>query len=658
MLNFPNNPTIGEEYPTGTPRYFWDGTAWLSLSGKDQTLDSYELARVGQSLRVQELAKAEVGRSLDDALRIHDVASGITFNTSYLTGVVTYVPPTFGSTGMIQIAGVDVVLPRAVPVVDNELYVEAFQFGTTSDAVMIQAAVDYIEARGMKTLLKGSKASYVLSDIHTGAKPPEMVGKKQCILVRRPDIVWLDFTGATWGVESNNPTVAALDDVLAYGCSEFVASEGLVSRLRISGGGSWIDPADEPDYLIRADYTAIRYSVFSDVSGKYCRTSNLKLSGFVIEFDNCDMRNAQSKSNFELVVDPVDGGVTGAKTSILFKHCTADYAGLYGYSVTGGNGHTYIGFINSTGDHSGRTRSNATIEANTPVAASYFISGGFGIEMIACGSEFSTRALRIATCKGMAVRGLYCNGNGVKNGANARENILITGYSEDIVFEGYRENASLTQTYIATIEAPVGFHRSSVTLCATIADSRVLYIGGDKTVAAAAVMRKEDFYKQSMRCPTGGNLLFGKPLVGNNIEDFASQTSNAHEFDFTHTTDATGLDTLRVLQLVDQTRQGVLGVIVTVDVVRHEQVNPNPITSVLPERLVARASVYGGVFKLEDFKPTLGTVNEYPTVELYWSGPDLRIRTSEEYTQHHITVRIIGRLSAERMTYIPIGEPA
>lgn len=518
------------------------------------------------------------------------------------------------------------------------------------DRAALQSAIDFIEARGRRVYLKAGKPLIYIDTMYDGLLPTIMAGKSQGIVIKRPDLVWVDFGSAK--IINRVPN---LDDLVAIGSDTPLGSSAdyVFSNIFIDGG-TFVDILEEPQYIVRADYNVSRYCQFNRVVTRRSSMSNIKVCGFVIDFNNCDMRFAQQYANYEIVGASVDGVGGGARTALKFNHCVSDYAKLFGYSVVGSLGTTYCTWLNSTSDHVGRDRSGNTITDGSANSASFRGIGLFSADFLNCGSEFSTRAFWLETAKGVGITRCYTNNNGATDGSITNSQIRVEGYTEQLEIKGFRSSNLRNTTYDLSVTNPVAFNRNTIHIDDSIPDSRINFSGGTKSTAGAQVLRLSDFYKSGLRNPNGGSVVVGKPLKGNQDIDFFDQYSYTHDFDFLISTPAGGEPKIYdVLELTDVNRQGALYVVLDIIVGKSLAQVPT-----LPQRLQGKAAVNTGTFlptEETQLLPVDGSTLVYSGIVYYWSGNTLRIKITGAFVAGSVRVSVVCRPETGVMTYEPLG---
>lgn len=627
----------------------------------NNTVTSSSVAAIGGSFRDEWIEGITTGLDISLLHAGFNEDNNLTFDLSGEVGTVTNIPETFNTDGILEINGITKYLRRRDPVVSAERFVESYAIGVNAQdpdldwGPILRYAFKDISASGKRTKLKFGTPIYKIKTAQPSGDIPSgnpAFGKNVALWIERAELVCIEGNYSTIRIEGDTPAVQNLDDVICVARGD-VDEQPFVNWHNLTiDGGAWTDISKEPQYLIRADYNVVKYSSFNNIRGNRCVESNIKMCGFNLEFNHCDMRRAQTRANYELV--GVSGlGSGGTRTSFKFDHCVADYAGLYGFSVSGASGTTYCTWITCAADHIGRDRSNNTITANNAFAASYYGSALFSADFINCGSEFSTRAFRLNTAKGVGLTRCYTNGNGTTNGTTIDGQIIVGGFTEQLEIKGFRSGNLTNTTYDLVITNPVTLNNNSITIDDSIPNNRISFTG-TKSSTNSIITRLADYYREGMRRPSGGAVVAGKPLAGNVDVNFFNQNAYTHDFDFFITTAGGGAPKLyEVLELTNQANQGALYVVLDVMAGKSLAQVPTP-----PQRLQGKAAVNTGNFTPSvetQLIPIDGTASSFAGIVYYWSGNILRIKITEQFMSGSVRVSVVGRPEGSTMTYTPLG---
>lgn len=402
----------------------------------------------------------------------------------------------------------------------NGLWVEDF-IESDDSRIGIQAAIDYAETFSRKITVKSAGGNFLIKSKH----PTYNAG----LVITKPARVMIDFGGGTVSLDVSSGTVAGCDAVLAIAPTTEGLSDDLSIKDIILSGGNWTNPNDRPKNVIKADYFTLRYGKIENVRAYFSRESNILMSAFVMEFTKVRARFAGvNHSNFDLVVDSLDGTTGGARTGYLMQGCTADYAGMHGFNFTGVNGHTYCALINCHADNIGRDDSGKTILANIPTSSGYNLENVRVFNLVSCGVEVSTRMLTGENCRSMSVDGLYGVNNGSTSGEAIDAAIKLSGYYEKVNLRSFQDRdpvSVISKKLLLT--NPAAFNTNSVVTDGSIARSDIEYTGGEPSSSSTLVVSPEDIYVSGVRKGQGTGQVTGKPLTGNLSTNWFNQSQNA-----------------------------------------------------------------------------------------------------------------------------------
>lgn len=254
-----------------------------------------------------------------------------------------------------------------------------------------------------------------------------------------------------------------------------------LESLRLQGGAEGTPLLDRPEYIIKADYGCIRYSRFKDLHISVCQKDVFLICGFIILMQHCRARFAGPDGiGFNCVVAPLDGVVTGAKTGYHFNHCTVDFAGLHGFSLTGFNGTTYCKLTNCHVDFVGQNDSKQTIVANVPTTSAYNFDNVWGVVVEACGIEFCTRAITGNNTRLFYVDTLYSLGSGRGDNTATDSFIKLKGFMEQVAIKRTFSRSPRTNSNSLTsigVETPNRINISNAVIA-----SQLLEVGGSVTI--------------------------------------------------------------------------------------------------------------------------------------------------------------------------------
>jgi hypothetical protein len=397
-----------------------------------------------------------------------------------------------------------------------------------------------------------------LASFYPNALPTHATGKKVGLWVEDAEWCLFDLKDGRFLVDTTVDAMKNLDEILCV-CQETGDQAFMYIVNSRFDGGAWADIADEPDYNIRADYNVVKYSYFSRLHCRRAAESNIKIVGFVYQLDSCDARFASGRANFELTVAAVDGDGS-TRTGYRLTNCVADYAGLHGYQISGGNGTTYASLDTCAADHIGRDRSNVTIAANLATSCAYRLSAVFGFNMSACGAETSTRFARITGARSFTLENSYCTNMGPTDGTTAIANIEMDGFNENCSIEAFEEGTTTDLTYTLQVTTPTGFNNTQVKVDNSILRSRINVITTDNDSSAPFVIGGlEDFYERGVRSSGGDAKLYGKPTAGRASSQWFEQNNFFSENNFYMRT--LGADAVQpILTITNPGNDGFLGI--------------------------------------------------------------------------------------------------
>lgn len=532
--------------------------------------------------------------------------------------------------------------------VESEIYVEKFAPTTDYDSItdwqpILQEACDYIATSGKRTNLIAGRSQYLLGSLNTDSKAGTLLdGKKVALWVKRPDLVAFKFGRSEIKVDSSVSAMAAIDDVISvYSDGPTYESSGVYWEQVHVSGGDWPSESDEPDFNVRADYNAMRYCYFEDCEFRYARDTNFRLCGFAITMMKPDARFA-GKRNYEFTTDALDGD-SATRTSITLITPTADYAGFGGYRFSGVKGQTYLSMVNPGADHIGRDRSGNTITANIPFAAAYDLAAVFNLDVVSLGCEFSTRIIKANGCRGLNIGSVYSNDIGSTEPLNPVDAaILIEGTSGKIDIKNFNWSGERNISKKVRVDVADG---SPFTLDkdATILDSEIEYVNF-KTVKSTPVTDISKFYREG-GTSLGGVVVYGNPVAGRTEDNWIDQNVYMNEFDFLMTRGDVSGNVLNILTVDDKSKLGQLGVHITVKISKVSGSNP-----VAPATFSGGVTVYNGIAQMTELEQVSGPTS-YSTLDLQMSGSALSLFQDEDFSTAWINVQVVGRPSAETMTY-------
>lgn len=634
-----------------------DVVLYAPVLAESSTLTNLEVAGIGGSIHREAIVDIAEGVDITDVTGGYHDETGITFNLTGDAGVITSIPATFSTTGVLELNFITTQLRRRDPVVESKSSPEAYSMGVTIDAntdwgPIWRSMYKDLSRRGKRALVTCGHEKYLIKTPQPDGDIPEdnpAFGKKVALWCERADLIAINGGGAFVILDKDSPAVAGLDDQVCVSRGD-VDEQAFVNWQDITfHGGLWDDINDEPDYNLRMDYNITKYSYFKGVKTNRCRTTNWRICGFVNTIIHCDARFASAHSNLFIFGSSVFGG-TAARTGWTIQNNTFDYAGLYGLIIAGGSGHTYCSVINNTADHIGRDRQNNTIVANIGESAAYFFAGCFDFTWLSNGCEVSTRHLRINSSRIMNIQGLYSFGLGSTDAGNpVNEAIIVDGASSTISLKGYRAASATNLTYALRYETPAYANSLSIKRDDTIPNNKVDPAsgqGGDKTSSASVMMALEDMYIQGYR-KRGRDMVVGDPVTHDKSFSQSGLSSiNDHKF----TTGSGAVPVVyTLLQVDDITADGNLSTFITVKAGSSFGGVPK-----IPARYQWETAIDSSSFAMSPKNKVSLGAHDFD-LELAWAGDKLQLTTSEPFGTFSVETENNGRPSGASMSTTWVG---
>ncbi len=403
--------------------------------------------------------------------------------------------------------------------VKNGPFINVDHFGAndTDDARLpIQSAINFAENLSSDSTITGSGKVYTLNSVsvlptYGGNVGLYIINSSRVHVDLNNSIIQFDATDLVLGAIAKDALFA-----LAPTTSDESASVLFVNARLI--GGDFVDESHKPDTVFKADYFKMRYGTISEVQCDYAQVDVFSFRGFVFHFDRCRARFAGvNGAGFKFAT--VSGG---ANTTINVSSCAVDFAGLYGFLVTGTNGHTNCHFDNCAADFIGRDSSSITIPANVGLAYAYYISDVRVFNMTACGCEFSNSILKLKNARSFRVDGLFGVGMGHSDGLTEIDNnINITGFYEQISFKNFENRSPLAGGFdtIMAVENPGQFNTNNIQLDDSINPiTSVRFDGGNQSSSETPLIKSpQDLYLEQNRRGAGDVIKTGAKAIGADI---------------------------------------------------------------------------------------------------------------------------------------------
>lgn len=526
------------------------------------------------------------------------------------------------------------------------------QFGASSDVDCqgpIQAAIfkgqeGKLLSPATRRTITSAGQSYPIRSVYTGSLPSWAAGDTLALWLEDGEFCHFDFNMGTIYLDITQPAVAGITAVIGVVQESGDQANLNWNRIRVSGG-NWTTDTDRPEFNVKLDYNVLKYSEFNSVHCFYARTANFKGAGFAVNMTRCEARFASETANYQIFVDAVDGdGAT--RTSWTLTNCRADFAALYGFQMVGGNGHTYCVFNTCYADHIGRDDDNNTITANVADAAAYRLSAAFGVSLISCGSEFSTRYGRFSGARSLKLQTCYTNAMGTTEGSTVDGLIKVDGFCEQNDYTQLEVGSNLTNVdnYLYITKSST-FNNNSIHKNYGIPDNQIAFENtGTDSSAPSLITDIGHFYQGGVRNPGGDDLVSGDPIIGTDSSEWVDQSNYAAERHFRHQTDDTGTYTFPILTLTNPTNQGTLGIVAKVFAARSQGTIPELGTEFL---IRATANAGTNVVSID----TLGTAGTITSVTPVWNGDTLEISMTETFASVLIEAKAVGRPSTGTQTF-------
>ncbi|EKE84694.1 hypothetical protein [Idiomarina xiamenensis] len=518
-------------------------------------------------------------------------------------------------------------------------YINTKQFYLESDGKdirpSIQRAIDVVELMGLRRGLKISNPTLEdsvlkIQSLYDGELPALAEGRSVGIMIKRPDLVVIDWQHNTLAVDETVAELAAMDEVVSV-CPVSIGAKAFLHMCngRISGG-RWDAHGDRPTNVIKADYRNMSYSMWSEMQLEHAREDVLRFSGFVARFEKVRCRYAgELHSCFNFTAEAEDGD-SAARTGLLLDTCSADYAGLHGFSVSGNSGHTYCTLINCHADFIGRDDSNNTYASTLGSSYAYNIENVRGFKAIGLGVEFCTRALRAHNARTASFDVIYTLGLGHSDGSTEIDHaITYSGFFESGNLSNFElRNPSSAFTKRIKVSTPSQYNANSLKVDKTIPRSEISYNISRRTSANALIKTDEDDYRSGAKYLGGGKIV-GRPYdqqdEGNWFEPASQMPCNSVLF---RTSSSSVTEPL--LTITDNSKDAALAI--EIDIVQ-----VSAIGAAEPTKFLALIGVDEGGFRPAVMQKILGGNPTAPS--LAWSGSTLELTMPTTYSGYRVEVK-------------------
>lgn len=440
----------------------------------------------------------------------------------------------------------------------------------------IQRAIEFIEGSDIRQELRISppkvNSFHSIKSLYPSEQLPTLAaGDKLALVIKKPNLLKIVGVKNRIQLDLDIPELRGITAMLAIlPVTDANANELHIESVRLQGGAENTPLADRPEYIIKGDYSCIRYCRLKDVHISVSSKDSMIMCGFIMLVQHCRARFAgRQHVGFNCVVAPLDGIITGAKTGYHFDNCTVDYAGMYGFSLTGFNGHTYCKLTNCHVDFVGLDDNKQTIIDNVGQSSAYNLEEVWGVTLDTCGAEFCTRLLTGRNTRILTVDSLYGLGMG-RNDSN-------TPVSELIKLRGFMEQVSLKKVFARNstsggFETPLRlqlinqFHASNIDVDSSINIDQVIVepVPGfeqyNRSSKRNLVSSTDHFYESHTRRARGGAILDGEPLLGGKFNFWLNHENRAAEHSWKVNLGSSGVVTRPLLKVLNVNQDGLLGV--------------------------------------------------------------------------------------------------
>ena len=425
----------------------------------------------------------------------------------------------------------------------------------TDDGVGLRLMRDHAEALSRRVTLRSSGRNYLLQSTET---VPEYGGEVGLYMT---DInqVKINFGGSRISFDINEAGLGAAskDAVLALAppsASDSDYAFGNIQNLELSGG-NWPTEAERPTNVMKGDYDILAYCLFEDMLLMYASDSVWVTEGFVMMLTKIRARFAGvNGSGIQMIT------TSGAKTGYLLDCCTVDFAGLKGFQMLGGSGHTYCHLNNCHADFVGRDDNNVTIGANVGTAYAYSVSDIRVLNMTACGAEFCTGILRTNNPRSLSIDGLFSLGAGHSDGVTQVDNLInCTGFAEQVNIQNWENRSPMAGGSATTlaITNPVAFNTNSYQVDNSLTEGLIRFDGGNPTSGGVPLVTAPwQNYEGQARRGAGDVVMTGKNLIGSSDDDWYTSEDVIEQ---TFYVDNSGVPVPRDLFEIKSAVDGVIG---------------------------------------------------------------------------------------------------
>lgn len=511
-----------------------------------------------------------------------------------------------------------------------------------------QAAIEFAQkfkSVGGKRTITSLGGTYTLGSVYPDELPSHALGKRVALWVEDSEWCRWDLKDGRFIIDTTKDDMKNLDEILCV-CQESGDQAFMYMVNTRFDGGIWADPDDRPDYNIRADYNVMQYSYLSRINCRRAKQSNARIVGFVYQLDSCDFRFAKDYANYDIHVSSIDGS-SSTRTGYCLTNCVADYAGLYGYMITGGSGVTYASLNTCTADHIGRDDNGDTIVANIPLSAAYRLNAAFGVSMTSCGAEWSTRFARLSGCHGVSVGPAYVTNIGATDGTTVVDaNIKVDGFCDNISLLNIDHGNMGTVAKKLQITLNNAFNTTQVTKDSSIPDNETVVInqGADSSAPFVAQGVEAGWSRGVRNVGISDSRLAGMPEAARGSTEWFDHSVYTPEMSFRfESSDTIDIDEALVT-LTNSSNIGYVGFFVEILVGRS-----SGNTAFNPEKYVISAACAGSAKTIGT--PVVTGMGDSITNSVSWDGDVLKFATVTNFVVAQVKVTAITRVGAAKQTF-------
>lgn len=518
----------------------------------------------------------------------------------------------------------------------NDLWVEDFGAGKgADDRPILQSIIDHIEASGVRTTVRSrSGKNYLIKSTQTIPNSGNKVG----LIIRNVNLVHLKlgWSQITDQVDSDKEALLALAPSGASADYAFGQFDGV-----------WLEGNKDhrPRNVLKADYgKSLAYSRFDNMRLRYSEHDTWRMDGFVISCNFVRCSYSKTGTGFHGA-----NGTGAANTGYNLKSCTVDYAKIYGFRLSGSNGHTYCHLDNCYADFIGLDDNKVAHDDELGRAAGFRLENVRVVNLTACGTEYCLQALSTLNARAVTIDGIYHIGSGHSDGSTVVPwRWKIEGYTERMTISGvqFRTAKSKSQEIVEVV--PVNkWNENSICVMDGSLKREYFYINGegvDTSSNMPLISTPEDHYVGNVRKGAGDALVTGSKLQGAFSKEWFNQSFYSAENTWTEHTSSTG-KVFELLELTDPKADGYVGFKVEVSVGRSYGAIPYAMAS-----YVGGAGRGSGTADISQLKAQNDSTKiSQPTIA--WNGFKLELSVPDAYAVVFIKITAAGRRSGGVQTF-------